>query len=51
MNKNIKKFLLQIIDFNDNKKIDKFEIIIAISVILLIEVFAEFIANIIFSLF
>mgnify|MGYP001586270590 CR=1 FL=1 len=51
MNKIIKKFLLHIIDFNDNKKIDKFEIIIAILVVLLIELFAEFVANIVFSLF
>ncbi len=46
MKKTLKKALLPFLDFNDNKKIDWWEYLIAILVILLIEIGAELIATI-----
>tara|TARA_B100000902_G_scaffold109366_1_gene110982 strand:+ start:472 stop:636 length:165 start_codon:yes stop_codon:yes gene_type:complete len=46
MNINLKRFLLQIFDFNDNKKLDKLEIFVALCAVVLIEIFAEIISKI-----
>ena len=45
MRKTLKKALLPFLDFNNNKKIDWWEYLIAILVILLIEIGAEIIAT------
>jgi len=46
MNVNLKRFLLQVFDFNDNKKLDRLEILAALLVVVLIEIFAEIISKI-----
>ena len=46
MRKSLKKALLPFLDFNNNKKIDWWEYVLAIFIILLIEIGAEIIATI-----
>ena len=46
MRKSLKKALLPFLDFNNNKKIDWWEYVIAIFIILLIEIGAELIATV-----